>query len=111
SKTHGELMSRTTNDVETVSHVLNQSVTQLLNSIITLVGSLAVMFYLNVWLTLVAFVTIPLVVLITKQIAKTTRKHFSGQQKHLGELNGFIEETVSGQKVVKTFVHEETSIA
>lgn len=110
SKTHGELMSRTTNDVENISQVLNQSVTQFLNSIITLTGSLAVMLYLNVWLTLVTLVTIPLVVFITNQIAKTTRKHFSGQQKHLGELNGYIEETVTGQKVIKTFVHEQSSI-
>lgn len=110
SKTHGELMSRTTNDVENISQVLNQSVTQLLNSIITIIGSLALMLYLNVWLTLITLITIPLILFITKTIAQITRKHFSGQQKYLGELNGFIEETVTGQKVIKTFVHEEASI-
>lgn len=111
SKTHGELMSRTTNDVENISQVLNQSVTQVLSSFITVVGTLGFMLYLNIWLTFVTIFTIPLVIIITGTIAKLTRKHFSGQQQQLGELNGFIEETVTGQKVVKTFCREEVSTA
>ncbi|WP_409347273.1 ABC transporter ATP-binding protein [Paenibacillus sp. MBLB4367] len=108
-KTHGELMSRTTNDIENVTNVLNQSVTQLLTSILTLAGSLVVMLGLDIRLTLLCLATIPLVTLVTGRIAKYTRKHFTGQQKHLGELNGFIEETISGQKVVKAFRRERIS--
>lgn len=106
-KTHGELMSRTTNDIENVSGTLNQSVTQLISSILSLIGSLAIMLYLNVWLTLLSMVTIPLVMLFTKTVASRTRKHFSKQQASLGELNGFIEETISGQKVIQIHRREE----
>ncbi|RJE89693.1 ABC transporter ATP-binding protein [Paenibacillus sp. 1011MAR3C5] len=105
-KTHGELMSRTTNDIENVSGTLNQSVTQLIASVLSLAGSLAIMLYLNVWLTLLSMVTIPLVILFTKTVASRTRKHFSKQQASLGELNGFIEETVSGQKVIQIYRRE-----
>lgn len=107
SKTHGELMSRTTNDIENVSGTLNQSVTQLIASVLSLVGSLAIMLYLNVWLTLLSMVTIPLVMLFTKTVATRTRKYFSKQQASLGELNSFIEETVSGQKVVQVYRREQ----
>ena len=107
SKTHGELMSRTTNDIENVSGTLNSSVTQLISSVLSLVGSLMIMLYLNVWLTLLSMVTIPLVMLFTKTVASRTRKHFSKQQTQLGELNGFIEETVSGQKVVQVYRREQ----
>lgn len=109
SKTNGELMSRTTNDVENVSGTLNQSVTQLLSSVIMLIGSLAIMLTLNVWLTLLSMVTIPLVLLFTKKVAGFTRRFFSNQQQHLGELNGFIEETVSGQKVIRVYRREKRS--
>lgn len=109
SKTNGELMSRTTNDIDNVSQTLNQSVTQILSSIFTLIGACAIMFYLSLWLTLVTLLTIPLMLFLTKNIAKFTRKHFSGQQKQLGELNGFIEESVSGQKVIKIFRREQTT--
>lgn len=111
SKTHGELMSRTTNDIENVSGTLNQSVTQLISSVLSLFGSLAIMLYLNVWLTLLSMVTIPLVMLFTKIVASRTRKHFSKQQNTLGELNGFIEETVSGQKVVQVYRRERHAAA
>ncbi|MCZ8522129.1 MULTISPECIES: ABC transporter ATP-binding protein [Paenibacillus] len=106
SKTHGELMSRTTNDIENVSTSFNQSVTQLITSVVTIIGSLAMMLALNVWLTLVSLVTIPLVTLVTGAISKRTRGHFKEQQQRLGELNGFIEETVSGQKVVTVYNRE-----
>ncbi|WP_216624470.1 ABC transporter ATP-binding protein [Paenibacillus foliorum] len=110
SKTHGELMSRTTNDIENVTNTLNQSVTQLLTSVLTLVGAIIMMLSLNLWLTLLSLLIIPLAMGMTGQIAKRTRRFFSGQQQSLGELNGFIEETVSGQRVVKTFNHEEKAI-
>ncbi|OAB42820.1 ABC transporter ATP-binding protein [Paenibacillus glacialis] len=106
----GELMSRTTNDIENVSNSLNQSVIQLLTSLITLSGSLVIMLSLNLSLTLVSLITIPLILLATRQISSLTRKYFKGQQKHLGELNGFIEETIQGQKVVTLYRREATEI-
>lgn len=110
-RTHGELMSRTTNDMDNVSNTLNQSVTQLIASVLTLVGSLGVMFSLNVWMTLVNLAVVPVTVLVTKRIARYTRKHFAGQQQSLGELNGYMEETVAGQKVVAAYCREEQAMA
>ncbi len=110
SRTHGELMSRTTNDIENVSNTLNQSLTQLLSSFLTIVGSLSFMFALDWRLSLVSLTTIPLVVLTTRIIARRTRAFFSENQRNLGELNGFIEETVSGQKVVKAFRGEQKAV-
>nr|WP_223275830.1 ABC transporter ATP-binding protein [Paenibacillus elgii] len=104
---HGELMSRTTNDIDNVSNTLNQSLLQLLTSVVTLIGSLTMMLLLNGWLTLVALVIIPLVTGVARQIGKRTKSQFKEQQRHLGSLNGFIEETISGQKVVKIYNREE----
>ncbi|MEK4669921.1 MULTISPECIES: ABC transporter ATP-binding protein [unclassified Niallia] len=106
-QSHGELMSRTTNDMENVSNTLNQSFTTLISSIMTLIGALCFMLSLNIGLTLLSFVTIPIVMFLTSKIAKFTRKYFTSQQQHLGELNGYIEETISGQKAVKVFHREE----
>jgi ATP-binding cassette subfamily B protein len=111
SKTHGELMSRTTNDIENVANTLNQSVAQVISSILTVIGALAIMLALDVWLTLLCLVTIPLMTVVTRVIARRTRKFFSEQQKSLGELNGFIEETISGQKVVTAYCREETAVS
>ncbi len=107
---NGELMSRATNDIDNVSNTLNQSVTQLLNSLITLSGSLVIMISLNLPLTVVAMLTIPLVLLASRKITGLGRVYFKNQQRHLGELNGFIEETVSGQKVVKQYRREELEV-
>ncbi|GGH20991.1 ABC transporter ATP-binding protein [Paenibacillus segetis] len=104
---NGELMSRATNDIENVSNSLNQSVTQLLNSLITLSGSLVIMLALNIPLTVVAMLTIPLFLLASRKISGLSRIYFKNQQRHLGELNGFIEETISGLKVVKQYRMEE----
>lgn len=87
----GELMSRATNDIDNVSNSLNQSVTQLLNSIIMLSGSLVIMLTMNVPLTLIALITVPLVLLASRKISGLSRSFFKNQQKHLGELNGYIE--------------------
>ncbi|WP_409340529.1 ABC transporter ATP-binding protein [Paenibacillus sp. MBLB4367] len=106
-RTHGELISRTTNDIENVSNTLNQSLPQLIASMLMLTGSLIMMALLNGWLTGIALFTIPLVTLLTKEIAKRTKRHFQAQQQHLGELNGITEETISGQKVVKLFNRED----
>lgn len=107
TRANGELMSRATNDIDNVSNSLNQSVTQLINSLITLSGSLVIMLMLNVPLTLVALVTIPLVLLASRKITGLSRIYFKNQQRHLGELNGFIEEAISGQKVIKQYRREE----
>lgn len=106
----GELMSRATNDIDNVSNTLNQSVTQLLNSLITLSGSLVIMLTLSLPLTVVALITIPLVLLASRKITGLSWVYFKNQQRHLGELNGFIEETISGQKVVKQYRREEIEV-
>ncbi|MCM3783398.1 ABC transporter ATP-binding protein/permease [Neobacillus mesonae] len=108
TRNNGELMSRATNDIENVSNTLNQSVTQLINSLVTLIGSFIIMISLSVSLTLVALISIPLALISTRQIVKLTRIYFKGQQQQLGDLNGMIEETISGQKVVKLYRREET---
>jgi ATP-binding cassette subfamily B multidrug efflux pump len=110
TRTHGEIMSRLANDVETVSQTLTQSTTQVFNSIITVVGSLIAMLLLSPFLTLVSMVTVPLGFFVTRKIVRYTRTHFSAQQRELGNINGFIEEIISGQRVVKAFCREEAVI-
>jgi ATP-binding cassette subfamily B protein len=105
-RTHGELMSRLTNDVENVSRVLSESVTQLISSVISIIGVAIVMFVINVRLAVVSLVILPLMALISQWIARHTRQGFRQQQTHLGELNGLIEETVTGQRVVKAYGRE-----
>jgi len=109
-KTHGELMSRTTNDIANVSNTLNQTVVQLISSVLMLVGSLVMMLTLSLWMTLITMLTIPLIAFITKRISKYMRHYFSEQQKQLGEVNGFVQENISGLKVVKVFGREEKAV-
>ncbi|OIJ15634.1 multidrug ABC transporter ATP-binding protein [Anaerobacillus arseniciselenatis] len=109
-KQHGELMSRLTNDIENVSRTLNTSVIQIFSSVLTLVGTVAFMIYLSPLLTLITLTVIPLLYFGMKWITTRTRKFFREQQRNLGDLNGYIEETVSGQSVVKTFSQEEKVI-
>ncbi|WP_216827719.1 ABC transporter ATP-binding protein [Alkalihalobacterium elongatum] len=104
---HGELMSRVTNDIENVSSTLNSSVIQLISSVLTLIGILLVMLWLSPLLTLVTLTIVPLMVLGMKWITKRTGKLFKEQQRNLGEVNGFIEETLSGQSIIKTFSQEQ----
>ena len=108
--THGELMSRLTNDVENISSVLAESVTQLIASVLTIIGVTAVMFAINFRLAAVTVLTVPLIMGLSRWIAKHTRRGFRDQQERLGELNGIIEETVTGQQVVKAFVREAAVI-
>jgi ATP-binding cassette subfamily B multidrug efflux pump len=110
-RTHGELMSRLTNDVENISNVLAESVTQLLSSALSVVGVAAMMFAINARLALVSLVTIPLMMALSRWIATHTRRGFREQQAALGELNGIIEETITGQRVVKAYVRERTAVA
>ena len=106
-KQHGELMSRLTNDMENVSRTLNSSVIQIFSGVLTLVGTITFMIYLSPLLTLITLTIIPLLYLGMKWITTRTQKYFREQQKNLGSMNGFIEETISGQSVVKTFSQEE----
>ncbi|MBS2967692.1 ABC transporter ATP-binding protein [Metabacillus sp. KIGAM252] len=103
---HGELMSRVTNDMDNVSQTLNSSVIQILSSLLTLAGTVILMLILSPVLTALSMVIIPLMVFGMKWITSRTGKKFKEQQKHLGSLNGYIEETFSGQKIVKAFSQE-----
>jgi len=106
SRTHGEVMSRLANDVENVSNTLTSSTTQVFSSLIAVVGSLTAMILLSPLLTVLSLITIPVGVFISRQIIKHTRELFLSQQRELGNLNGYIEEMVTGHKVVKAFVRE-----
>ena len=106
---HGELMSRLTNDIDAINRAISQNVTQLMSSLISVVGILAVMFVLNVWLALASLITVPLMVLITGSIAGRTRSGFRSLQKDLGVMNGLIEESISGQRVVSAFRRTENT--
>lgn len=107
---HGELMSRMTNDMENVSNTLNSSIIQLLSSVITFIGILAVMLWLSPLLTVVTLMVVPLMFIGLRWITKRTSVFFKEQQKNLGNLNGYIEETIAGQAMVKTFSREEPII-
>ena len=109
-RTHGELMSRLANDVENVSNVLNGSITQLISSVLSLVGVAVMMFVINARLALVSIITLPLMMFLSQAIAKYTRQGFREQQEYLGDLNGIIEETITGQHVVKAYVREQAVI-
>jgi ATP-binding cassette subfamily B multidrug efflux pump len=109
-RAHGELMSRLSNDVDNVSNTISQSTTQLMSGVIIIFGSLIMMLFLSPLLTLASLLTVPLVFLLTKTIAKRTKVLFKDQQVQLGRLNGHIEETISGIEVVKAFNHEEKVI-
>ncbi|HBI03683.1 MAG TPA: ABC transporter, partial [Paenibacillaceae bacterium] len=111
SRTHGEILSRITNDVDNISTTLQQSLTQLITSIITLVGVIIMMLIISPWLTLITVLTLPLSFMAIKGIAKRSQRHFVGQQRNLGELNGHVEEMYTGHKIVKAFGHEEKSVA
>ena len=103
----GEIMSRFTNDVDNIDVMLNNSLTSIVSGIVSLVGTFVFMITTNVWLTVITVVFIPIFAIGGAKIAKASRKFYSGQQAALGAANGYIEETVTGQKVVKVFNHEE----
>lgn len=99
----GDIMSRITNDLETVSEMLNNSVIQLFASVLSLIGTLVFMLYLSPLLTLVTLTIVPILYFGMKWITNRTRQFFKQQQEDLGEINGYIEEIISGQSVVKIF--------
>lgn len=107
TKKQGELMSRVINDIENVSSTLNSSVIQIFSSILTLTGTVTIMLLLSPYMTLITLTIVPMMFFGMKWITNRTSVLFKLQQKNLGELNGFIEETISGQKIIKTFSQEE----
>ena len=106
----GEVMSRFTNDVDSIDTMLNNSLTSIVSGVITLIGTFIFMITTSFWLTLITVCFIPIFALGGMAIAKKSRKFYSGQQAALGAANGYIEETVTGQKVIKVFNHEDTCI-
>ena len=107
---HGDIMSRMTNDVENISNSISQSIASLFSAVITLIGSFIMMIYYSPLLTLVAMVTIPLTLFVSTQLSKFMRKYFVAQQTILGQLNGHIEEAVTGYKTVMAYSKEPDSI-
>lgn len=106
---NGDLMSRFTNDVDTVGQMLSSTLVQLFSGALSIVGTLALMLYTNLVLTLITVVMIPLMMKAGGAVAGRSQKYFTAQQASLGAVNGYIEETVTGQKVVKVFCHEDTA--
>ena len=110
SRTHGEILSRITNDVDTLQTGINQSVTQLITSATTLIGVLVMMLSINVWMTLAALLILPVSMFIISKVMKHSQKYFQDQQKYLGEVSGQVEEIYSGHTVVKAFNKEDDVI-
>jgi ABC-type multidrug transport system, ATPase and permease components len=104
---HGDLMSRYTNDIDRISDTLTDSLADILSSALMLIGIFCLMLYISPILTAVTLITVPLMFLSAKTIVKRSRKYFKAQQEILGKTNGYIEEMISGQKVIKVFGHEE----
>lgn len=102
----GEIMSRFTNDVDNIDVMLNNSLTSIVSGIITLLGTFIFMIATNAWLTLITVAFVPILIFAAGKIAKNSGKYYSEQQAALGAVNGYIEETISGQKVIKVFNHE-----
>ena len=110
SHKHGDIMSRMTNDVENVSNAVSQSIASLLSSILTFVGALVFMLRCNIIVTLIAFVTVPMTILLSAKLAKFMRKYVVQQQVLLGQLNGEVEEMVIGYKTVVAYGKEEEAV-
>lgn len=106
----GELMSRLTNDIDAINQAVSQNVTSLFASVLSMAGILIAMFVLNVWLALASVLVVPIMFWFTNFVARYTRRGFRHLQKHLGELNSVMEESISGQKVVKAFRRNESSL-
>ena len=109
-KTHGEVLSRVTNDIDTLSQSLNQSMTQVITAITTIIGVLIMMLSISVSMTLVTLVILPLSMLFISLIVKKSQKHFKSQQEYLGHVNGEVEEVYGGHNIVKVFNGEERAI-
>lgn len=110
SRTHGEILSRITNDIDTLQTSINQSFTQLITSVTMLIGVLVMMLSINVYMTLAAILILPISMMIIGKVMKHSQKYFQQQQKYLGEVNGQVEEIYSGHNVVKAFNKEDAVI-
>nr|MDQ2885648.1 ABC transporter ATP-binding protein [Chloroflexota bacterium] len=110
SRTHGEILSRAVNDMDNISTTLQQSLTQLIISAVTLIGVIILMLTISPLLSLVVLITLPLSLVVTVGIAKRSQRYFAQQQRSLGELNGHVEEMYTGHKIVKAFGREGNSI-
>lgn len=106
----GDIMSRFTNDVDAIGEMLNNTIIQLISGAFSILGTVTVMLIMNVWLALLTIILVPLMLKAGGFIAMRSSKYYRAQQSALGKLNGYIEETVTGQKVVKVFCHEEKAI-
>ncbi len=111
SRTHGEILSRAVNDMDNLSTTLQQSMTQLISSFVTLLGVMVMMLTISPLLSLIVLLTLPLSLVVTMGIAKRSQNYFRRQQSALGELNGHVEEMYTGHKIVKAFGHEAQSVA
>ena len=111
SRTYGEVLSRMTNDVDTLQQGLNQSITQLITSVTTLIGVFIMMLSINVWMTLCALLILPCSMFIISKVMKRSQKYFRQQQKYLGDVNGQVEEVYAGQNIVKAFNKEDAVMA
>ncbi len=109
-RTHGEILSRFTNDMDNIANTLQQSLTQLITSVVTILGIIVMMLTISPLLTTITIVVLPLSVIMTRFIAPQSQKHFSEQWKHIGTLNGHVEEMYTGHAIVKAFGHERKSI-
>lgn len=107
---HGDIMSMYTNDIDTLRQMVSQSMPQMLNSIITIVSVFACMLALSIPLTIVSIIMIGVIILVSKKLTSLSGKYFMAQQKDIGTVNGYIEEMMAGQKVVKVFNHEEKAV-
>ena len=110
TKAHGDIMSTYTNDIDSLRQMVSQGIPQMLTALITVVAILAIMLYFSLWLTLVTITGIFAMTIITKKVGGRSARNFRAQQKNTGELEGFAEEMMNGQKVVKVFCHEDDSI-
>ena len=106
----GDLMSRFTNDIDTISEMLNSSFASIISNVLTFVGTVVMMIVLNPWLTLITFLFLGLMAVVVKTIGGRSRTNFQRQQAALGAMNGYIEEMIEGQKVIKVFNHEDEAI-
>ena len=107
---HGDIMSIYTNDIDTLRQMISQSIPQIINSVVTIVSVLVSMIILNIPLTILTLVMVGVMMVVTAKIAGQSSKYFIAQQKDIGRVNGYIEEMMDGQKVVKVFCHEEESL-
>ncbi len=110
SRTYGEVLSRITNDIDTLGQGLNQSITTIITSVATMIGVLIMMLSISFWMTLIALVILPISAFLVSLVVKKSQKFFKTQQEYLGRINGQIEETYGGHLVVKSFNKEEDMI-